>query len=82
MTDAARRRKEQFQRWFVRIFDIWYTDVTEASGAKARECLTDNFPYDSPGKLDKENVFKFQLKFFQSLEFLKIENTKKDDSRF
>ena len=56
VTDAARRRKDQFQRWFVKIFDVWYTDVTEASDAEARECLTDNFPYDSPGNLDKECV--------------------------
>ena len=56
VTDKARRRKEQFQRWFVRIFDIWYIDVTEASKKDARECLTDNFPYDSPGNLDKATL--------------------------
>ena len=64
VTDKARRRKEQFQRWFVNIFDIWYRDVTEASNGKARKCLTDNFPYDSPGNLDKESVFLGFLKYF------------------
>ena len=53
VTDKARRRKQQFQRWFVNIFDVWYRDVTDASNAEARECLTDNFPYDSPGNLDR-----------------------------
>ena len=31
VTAASSRRVEQFRRWFVRIFDVWYTDVTEAS---------------------------------------------------
>ena len=57
VTDKARRRKERFQRWFVKIFNFWYRDVTEASNAGARQCLTDNFPNDSPGNLDKESVF-------------------------
>ena len=49
----------QFQRWFVNMFNVWYVDVTEAGPAKdRRQCLTDNFPYDSPGNLDKESVPK------------------------
>ena len=57
VTERARRRVAQFQRWFTRIFDVWYVDVTEAGpNSDRRECLTDNFPYDSPGNLDKESV--------------------------
>lgn len=54
MTNTARRRVAQFKKWFTRIFDVWYVDVTEAGPYNdRRECLTDNFPYDSPGNLDK-----------------------------
>ena len=56
ITDAARDRVKQFTRWFVNIFDGWYTDVTKASAAENRRCLTNNFPYDSPGLLDQESV--------------------------
>ena len=57
VTDAARRRITRFKRRFVRIFNVWYVDVTEGGPKRdRRECLTDNFPYDSPGNLDKESV--------------------------
>ena len=58
VTRAAGYRKNQFERWFVNIFGAWYQDVTEASDSGSRKCLTDNFPYDSPGNLNKENVYK------------------------
>ena len=58
VTDAAKRRIAQFTRWLIRIFDVWYVDVTEASDKATRKCLTDKFPHDSPGNLDKESVFK------------------------
>ena len=57
VTKAASNRVEQFTRWFIRIFNVWYVDVTEASDKEARECLTNNFPYDSPGNLDQEGAF-------------------------
>ena len=59
ITQAARNRVDQFSRWFVNIFDVWYTDVTEASKTNNRKCLTDNFPYDSPGNVDKESVLTY-----------------------
>ena len=57
------QRSEQFKRWFVNIFDGWYQDVTQSSEAGTRRCLTDNFPYDSPGRLDKESVLQPSFKF-------------------
>ena len=51
------KRVARFVSWFTRIFDSWYDDVTEASENGKRKCLTDNFPYNSPGNLDKESVF-------------------------
>ena len=56
-TPGTRRRKDQFKRWFVNIFNGWYEDVTQSSEAGTRRCLTDNFPYDSPGNLNKDRVF-------------------------
>ena len=56
ITLAARGRVDSFQTWFQRIFNFWYLDVTDASDRDVRECLTDNFPYDSPGNLDKDCV--------------------------
>ena len=56
VTNGAIQRRAQFNMWFTNIFDVWYQDVTEASNAGTRACLTDNFPYDSPGNLDKECV--------------------------
>ena len=62
VTNEAIRRVTQFQRWFTNIFNVWYIDVTEAGPANDRRlCLTDNFPYDSPGNLDKESVSKVVL---------------------
>ena len=58
VTESARKRVENFQVWFSRIFRFWYEDVTDATDREARECLTDNFPYDSPGNLDKGCVVK------------------------
>ena len=57
-TTAARRRVTQFQNNFIRIFNAWYKDVTEASQKNQRKCLTDNFPYDSPGNLSKDSVLE------------------------
>ena len=62
VTNGALRRKDQFRVWFTNIFDVWYQDVTEASDWGTRKCLTDNFPYDSPGNLDKECVPNAQVK--------------------
>ena len=56
VTPGAARRVTQFKRWLINIFDSWYDDVTQASVEESRKCLTDNFPYDSPGNLDKESV--------------------------
>ena len=53
VTNRAEQRIAQFKKWFFRIFNVWYLDLTEASGKKSRECLTDRFPYNSPGNLDK-----------------------------
>ena len=59
MKQSSSNRVEMFQRWITRIFDIWYIDVTEAGpNSDRRPCLTDNFPYDSPGNLDKDSVLK------------------------
>ena len=70
VTDAARRRVAQFKGWFTRIFNVWYVDVTEAGPNKdRRECLTDNFPYDSPGNLNKDRVAtKARLEIFSKQE--------------
>ena len=57
-TNGTRRRRDQFTRWFVNIFNGWYQDVTQSSEAGTRRCLTENFPYDSPGNLPKERVFE------------------------
>ena len=57
-TFGAKRRRDQFKRWFVNILNGWYQDVTQSSESGTRRCLTDNFPYDSPGNLDKERVFE------------------------
>ena len=58
VTDAAERRVTQFKRWFERIVNTWYQDIIQASNQGTRQCLTDNFPYDSPGNLDKDCVEK------------------------
>ena len=56
---AARKRVDQFKRRFTRIFNVWYVDVTKKGPKKGRrQCLTDNFPYDSPGNPDKDSVIK------------------------
>ena len=58
ITQSARRRVANFKTWLTRIFRFWYEDVTDASNREIRECLTDNFPYDSPGNLNKDCVAK------------------------
>ena len=55
VTEAAIRRVEQFQKWFLTIFHAWYADVIDASITGTRKCLTEKFPDDSPGNLDKES---------------------------
>ena len=64
VTDKAETRVARFTSSFIRIFNVWYVDVTEAANEEARECLTDNFPYDSPGNLDQESVFSLILKLY------------------
>ena len=56
VTSVAGRRINQYKKWFLRIFDTWYDDVTGSAQNETRKCLTDNFPYDSPGNLDKLRV--------------------------
>ena len=56
VTSSARKRVGQAKRWFTNIFDVWYSDIVDASKDGYRPCLTDNFPYDSPGFLDKDSV--------------------------
>ena len=53
MTESARKRVEQFKRRFTRVFNAWYVEVTKKGPKKGRrQCLTENFPYDSPGNPD------------------------------
>ena len=88
VTDHARQIAEEFIRKFGRVFSRWYVDVTKASQKNRRKCLTNNFPYDSPGNLNKDCVAtKAQLEIFskQGLNSYYprskvLQNTDKDNS--
>merc|ERR1711892_109445 len=50
ITNGAIMRREQWYNWFASNVDIWLYEVDTIG---ERKCLTDKFPYDSPGDLDK-----------------------------
>ena len=61
ITNGAIMRREQWYNWFASNVDIWLYEVDTIG---ERKCLTDKFPYDSPGDLDKERVLELiSLKF-------------------
>ena len=51
ITNGAQNRRAQWGDWFFQIVDNWNNEIDDGEG---RKCLTDNFPYDSPGDLGKD----------------------------
>ena len=57
-TKAAGHRVIRVAKWFDKIFRTWHRGVVyeKRTQEDRRECLTDKFPDDSPGNLNKESV--------------------------
>ena len=52
VTNGALNRKRQWKGWWSAVFDDFMAEAADLTG-KTRKCVSNKFPHDSPGDLDK-----------------------------